>query len=307
MTDKKAISEAKTLGWITAFENEPPLHSLFPMTLSNGKTVPGVHVVCSKCNAQISGDRIHGRVVQSLPHVTDGFGQRPLRGMRPPDARRLPLPLQLQRHRRRVARQQRLLASSGAAATHVGREDRARRPPSGSVVCQGIVTATSRAHVSGRCPRTAVRRRVARATCSRTPRAPPATRWQATAETTRPFGTRGKSPVGRPRKALRAGEGATRQTEAATRQGIRFADMATVFRRRRWSCQAQRHASHRRGVRWRLSVRRRLLAHQSMFRRGPHLGLLALHQRSSRRRIGGYCAAGRTPGQSNRFALLRLP
>ena len=53
------------------------------------------------------------------------------------------------------------------------------------------------------------------------------TRWQATAETTRPLGTRGKSPVGRPRKALRAGGGATRQTEAASRQGIRYAAPAT--------------------------------------------------------------------------------
>ena len=52
-------------------------------------------------------------------------------------------------------------------------------------------------------------------------------RMQSTAEAARPLGTRGKSPVGRPRKALRAGEGATRQTEAAARQGIRFAEPAT--------------------------------------------------------------------------------
>jgi len=69
MSDKKAISEAKALGLMTDFDNEPPLHSLFPLTLSNGKTVPGVHIVCSKCNAQISGDRIHGRVIQSLRNV----------------------------------------------------------------------------------------------------------------------------------------------------------------------------------------------------------------------------------------------
>ena len=69
MTDKKAISEAKTQGWITAFQNEPPLHSQFPVTLKNGKTVPGVHVVCAQCNNQISGDRVHGRLTQSLPHV----------------------------------------------------------------------------------------------------------------------------------------------------------------------------------------------------------------------------------------------
>lgn len=69
MTDKKAMSEAKTRGLMKDFESEPPLHSLFPLTLSNGKTVPAIHIVCSKCDAQISGDRIHGRVIQSLPHV----------------------------------------------------------------------------------------------------------------------------------------------------------------------------------------------------------------------------------------------
>ena len=69
MTDKKSMSEAKTLGWIAAFKTEPPLHTLFAVTLSNGKTVPNIHIVCLECDAQISGDRIHGRVVQSLPHV----------------------------------------------------------------------------------------------------------------------------------------------------------------------------------------------------------------------------------------------
>jgi hypothetical protein len=37
--------------------------------LINGKSVPAVHVVCSNCSGRISGDRIHGRVIQSLPHV----------------------------------------------------------------------------------------------------------------------------------------------------------------------------------------------------------------------------------------------
>jgi hypothetical protein len=58
-----------TPGLMTDVENEPPLHWLFPLTLSNGKTVPAIHIVCSKCNAQISGDRIQGRVITSLPHV----------------------------------------------------------------------------------------------------------------------------------------------------------------------------------------------------------------------------------------------
>jgi hypothetical protein len=69
MTDNIGMSEARTRGWITAFANEPPLHTQFPIKLINGKSVPGVHVVCSCCNGQISGDRIHGRVIQSLQHV----------------------------------------------------------------------------------------------------------------------------------------------------------------------------------------------------------------------------------------------
>ena len=69
MIDKKAVSEGKTLGWITAFESEPPLHTLLPVILKNGKTVPGVHIVCTQCRNRISGDRVHGRLTQSLPHV----------------------------------------------------------------------------------------------------------------------------------------------------------------------------------------------------------------------------------------------
>jgi hypothetical protein len=69
MTDKMQTTEGKTLGWITAFKNEPPLHAQFPVKLVNGKSVPAVLVVCSKCGGSISGDRVHGRVSQSLPHV----------------------------------------------------------------------------------------------------------------------------------------------------------------------------------------------------------------------------------------------
>ena len=69
MHDRDSASEAKTLGWITAFASEPPLHTQFPVKFVNGKSVPGVHVVCSCCNGQISGDRVRGRVTQSLPNV----------------------------------------------------------------------------------------------------------------------------------------------------------------------------------------------------------------------------------------------
>ena len=69
MTDNMPMSDAKARGWIAAFASEPPLYTLFPVKLANGKSVPGVHVVCSGCNGRISGDRIHGRVIQSLPDV----------------------------------------------------------------------------------------------------------------------------------------------------------------------------------------------------------------------------------------------
>jgi hypothetical protein len=69
MTDNMAMSEAKARAWITAFECEQALYTQFPIRLANGKSVPGVHVVCSCCNGHISGDRVHGRVIQSLPHV----------------------------------------------------------------------------------------------------------------------------------------------------------------------------------------------------------------------------------------------
>ena len=61
--------ESKVREWIADFETDSPLYIHFPLLLVNGKSVPGVHVVCSKCGGRISGDRIHGRVMQSLAHV----------------------------------------------------------------------------------------------------------------------------------------------------------------------------------------------------------------------------------------------
>ena len=69
MPENMAMSDAKVRGWIAAFDTEPPLHTLFPVELLNGKTVPGIHVVCSQCKGHISGDRVHGRVIQSLANV----------------------------------------------------------------------------------------------------------------------------------------------------------------------------------------------------------------------------------------------
>lgn len=69
MNDTVAVSEAKTLAWMAEFKNEPPLYTLLPMKLANGKSVPSVHVVCMRCGNRISGDRVHGRLIQLLPHV----------------------------------------------------------------------------------------------------------------------------------------------------------------------------------------------------------------------------------------------
>lgn len=72
--------EAIVEQWVAAFRADPPLHTLFPVVLNNGKSVPGVNIVCSTCRDSLSGDRIHGRVVQSLPHVVtvhaNGYCQR---------------------------------------------------------------------------------------------------------------------------------------------------------------------------------------------------------------------------------------
>jgi len=71
MTASKTVQvpERKMREWIAAFRSDPALHTLFPVTLMNGKLLPGMHVVCSNCGNSISGDRVHGRTVQSLPHV----------------------------------------------------------------------------------------------------------------------------------------------------------------------------------------------------------------------------------------------
>ena len=61
--------EREVRDWVAAFERDPPLFAQFPVTLRNARTIPGVHLVCSTCNGRISGDRVRGRVVQSLPGV----------------------------------------------------------------------------------------------------------------------------------------------------------------------------------------------------------------------------------------------
>jgi hypothetical protein len=64
-----AIRDDHIAGWLSTYKRDAPLYSQFPVTLKNGKSVPGVHVVCNTCRGRISGDRVRGRVIQSLPHV----------------------------------------------------------------------------------------------------------------------------------------------------------------------------------------------------------------------------------------------
>ena len=67
--DARAVREGDVAAWLTSYKTDAPLHSQMPITLQNGKAVPGVHVVCSSCGNRISGDRVRGHVIQSLPHV----------------------------------------------------------------------------------------------------------------------------------------------------------------------------------------------------------------------------------------------
>lgn len=66
---KRPISDGTIAAWLSAYKRDAPLYSQMPITLKNGKSVPGVHVICNTCGNNLSGDRVHGRVVQSLPNV----------------------------------------------------------------------------------------------------------------------------------------------------------------------------------------------------------------------------------------------
>jgi hypothetical protein len=61
--------ERNFVAWFAAYKLDAPLHSQFPITLKNGKSVPGVHVICNSCCNHLSGDRLRGRIIQSLAHV----------------------------------------------------------------------------------------------------------------------------------------------------------------------------------------------------------------------------------------------
>ena len=66
---ERPVPEATVQGWLADFENDPPLYAHFPVQLSNGTKVPGIHVVCPGCKACLSGDRVRGRLVRSLSAV----------------------------------------------------------------------------------------------------------------------------------------------------------------------------------------------------------------------------------------------
>lgn len=62
-------TEQVVRGWLAAYEADLPLFRQFPLRLVNGKSISGIHVVCTLCGDRLSGKRVRGRVIQSLPHV----------------------------------------------------------------------------------------------------------------------------------------------------------------------------------------------------------------------------------------------
>lgn len=71
MTDNevRAIRDGDVAAWLSAYEVDAPLYSQMPVALTNGESVPGLHIVCKKCGHNLSGDRVRGRVIRSLRHV----------------------------------------------------------------------------------------------------------------------------------------------------------------------------------------------------------------------------------------------
>jgi hypothetical protein len=67
--EEPAVRVGKIAAWLSAFGQDAPLHSQMPIKLKNGKSVPGFNVICNNCGHSLSGDRVHGRVIRSLPHV----------------------------------------------------------------------------------------------------------------------------------------------------------------------------------------------------------------------------------------------
>lgn len=54
---------------VVAFKRDPPLHTLFPVTLGNGAVVTGFNADCGNCRQTVDPEWVHGRLFDSLPTV----------------------------------------------------------------------------------------------------------------------------------------------------------------------------------------------------------------------------------------------
>jgi len=55
--------------WAKAYEEDPALHTQFPITLPNAAVVPGIACICARCGKPVDREMVHGRVFWSLPTV----------------------------------------------------------------------------------------------------------------------------------------------------------------------------------------------------------------------------------------------
>lgn len=55
--------------WSEAYQRDPALYTLFPLTLPNGARPPSVACVCAKCGDIIDRELVRGRFFWSLPTV----------------------------------------------------------------------------------------------------------------------------------------------------------------------------------------------------------------------------------------------
>lgn len=55
--------------WSEAYQRDPALYTLFPLTLPNGARPPSIACVCAKCGNIIDRELVRGRLFWSLPTV----------------------------------------------------------------------------------------------------------------------------------------------------------------------------------------------------------------------------------------------
>ena len=68
-TPPESLVPSEAEDWIKALRAEDPLYTSFPVTLPNGGLIKNFVGLCSGCKRTISGDRVRGRVMWSLPTV----------------------------------------------------------------------------------------------------------------------------------------------------------------------------------------------------------------------------------------------